>query len=590
MTREEYIAKTQIKSVDEARSRLTHLRILFAVVFAFIVLLRGGAGQIDQDTYSLIWVAYIALLIYFVVYCVKVIKLTSHVTKANAFWSIIFAPISWFWFYPEITKPLKIIIGEIEPPEKLLDHHHSEEAKKAREASNKRYWKTVKIVVIIFFALLGVAIAFIVIDSQTHNSPPSSTVSSNSSVAVQPTIQKELGYHYVSTDSGFEADFPDAPTREENKDSDDDGTYVTYEGDKGDSLYYVFYYSFGSSAVDENNPKYNVKSGLEGSLNGMTNGIDGSKITSSNFTTFLGHQALNFTIDASPKTIEGVLFFNGVHLYMVAVEYPTTSTQKPNLDAFKASFTLSNPVSVQAPTADQLQLNQPASKSVNSESYKQDKITASVVNILCEAGDNSSGGSGTILDSSGLIMTNNHIIPEDKDGNPLVKSCLVTLPDSQGKVKEIYYGKPIVIPDLSQNYDLAFIQLSAAYVDDDGTSYGSYPNTFPSFFPDGCENANPTLGEKIRVFGYPAISGGGYYLTLTDGVVSSLPNDGTIVTSAKIDHGSSGGLAVDEQGCLVGVPSMISGDKNESLGVLISDSVVGEFMTKLQEVMKQSGQ
>lgn len=588
MTREEYLAKTQIKSVHEARSRLTHLRILFAVVFVFIILIRGGAGQIDQDTYFLIWVGYIGLLIYFVVYCVKVIKLTNHVTQTNAFWSIIFAPISWFWFYPEITKPLKIIIGEIEPPEKLPIHHTSEEAKKRREASDKKFWKMIKIVIVSFAVIFGLIIAFIVIDSRANKG-----TASNTTTGSIPQVQKELGYHYVSSDSGFEVDFPNAPTREANAIKSDDGSsnpYITYQGDKGDSLYYVVYYSFGNSAVDENKPKYNVKSGLEGSLNGFANGITGAKITSSSFSYFVGHQSLDFIIDADPKTIEGTIFFNGTHLYMVAVEYPKTTSQKPNLEDFKNGFKLTNSVSVRTPSTDQTELDRSASKSMNSETYNQDKITASVVNILCSDGDNGSGGSGTILDSSGLIMTNNHIIPEDKDGNPSVKSCFVTLPDSQGKVKEIYYGKPIVIPDLSQNYDLAFIQLSAAYVDSEGTSYGSYPNTFPSFFPDGCENANPTLGEKIRVFGYPAISGGGYYLTLTDGVVSSLPNDGTIVTSAKIDHGSSGGLAVDEQGCLVGVPSMISGDKNESLGVLISDSVVGEFMTKLQEVMKQNGQ
>jgi len=83
------------------------------------------------------------------------------------------------------------------------------------------------------------------------------------------------------------------------------------------------------------------------------------------------------------------------------------------------------------------------------------------------------------------------------------------------------------------------------------------------------------------------ISGGGYYLTITDGLVSSLPNDGTIVTSAKIDHGSSGGLAVDKNGCMIGIPSMMSGDDNESLGVLISNSVIAEFEDKVSALLKK---
>ncbi len=90
---------------------------------------------------------------------------------------------------------------------------------------------------------------------------------------------------------------------------------------------------------------------------------------------------------------------------------------------------------------------------------------------------------------------------------------------------------------------------------------------------------------KVRVFGYPEISGGGYYLTITEGIVSSLPNDGTIVKSAKIAHGNSGGLAVDGHGCMIGVPSMFNGDNAESLGVLISNEIIGEFLTEVNDVL-----
>lgn len=230
----------------------------------------------------------------------------------------------------------------------------------------------------------------------------------------------------------------------------------------------------------------------------------------------------------------------------------------------------------------------PISNDENAEipkSYNQDSIVSSVVNILCDGDNESSGGSGTIIESDGIILTNNHIIPQDKKNNPLVEYCIVTLPDDQGKVKEIYYGEPIIIPVLSSEYDLAFIKISSAYTDDIGENYGAYPRVFPSFLPAGCENDSPKLGEKVTVFGYPAISGGGYYLTITDGVVSSLPNDGTIFTSAKVNHGSSGGLAVDKNGCMIGIPAMISGDENESLGVIISNDVIMEFINKLQTLL-----
>jgi len=217
----------------------------------------------------------------------------------------------------------------------------------------------------------------------------------------------------------------------------------------------------------------------------------------------------------------------------------------------------------------------------------QNKIAASVVNIICSDGteDGLSGGSGTIMNSDGLILTNSHIIPQDDNEEPLIKYCLVTLPDEKGQAKEIYYGEPIVIPYLSNQYDLAFVEIQGVYTDDDGVKHGKYPNYFQGFLDNICENDNVALGEPVRVFGYPTISGGGYYLTVTDGVVSSLPNDGTIVTSAKIDHGNSGGIAVDGNGCFIGVPSMARRGTIESLGIIISNEVVMEFMTKLNTLI-----
>ncbi len=88
------------------------------------------------------------------------------------------------------------------------------------------------------------------------------------------------------------------------------------------------------------------------------------------------------------------------------------------------------------------------------------------------------------------------------------------------------------------------------------------------------------LGESVRIFGYPALSGG-YSLTIIDGIVGSFPGDGLIVTSAKISAGNSGGLAVDQYGCRVGIPSMVSSDETESLGVIISNNLIYEFLDKI---------
>ncbi len=218
-------------------------------------------------------------------------------------------------------------------------------------------------------------------------------------------------------------------------------------------------------------------------------------------------------------------------------------------------------------------------------SFKQTEVASPVVNILCPStvSDNeSSGGSGTIISDDGIILTNSHIIPQDdKELHVDEDGCLVVLSDSStGQASGYYVAHPVVLPGLSDDYDLAFMKIYSAYYDTKEQKYiGTYPRKFPTY---KCENDNVKLGDSVRVFGYPAISGG-YSLTVTDGVVSSLSGNGLIYTSAKISHGNSGGLAVDENDCMIGVPSMVSTDENESLGIIYSMDLVNEFVTKFAE-------
>lgn len=220
-------------------------------------------------------------------------------------------------------------------------------------------------------------------------------------------------------------------------------------------------------------------------------------------------------------------------------------------------------------------------------------IASSVVNIFCPStveGEETSGGSGTILTESGIILTNSHIIPQDKDSLHVDEvGCMVVLPDPDtGQAKDYYLANPIVYPGLSDDYDLAYVSIYAAYFDEEEQEYwGEYPRKFPTFDDTTrCNNENIRLGEPVRIYGYPAISGG-YSLTITDGLVSSFPGDGLIVTSAKISHGNSGGLAVDKNGCMIGVPSLVNSDEMESLGIIYSMDIVNKFSDEVSKLLDQ---
>ncbi|MFC1687123.1 serine protease [Patescibacteria group bacterium] len=213
------------------------------------------------------------------------------------------------------------------------------------------------------------------------------------------------------------------------------------------------------------------------------------------------------------------------------------------------------------------------------------EIKASVVNIFCPDSETLSfdvegyGGSGTLISTDGIILTASHIFPQDEEYLYIPEEgCIVTLPDPDtGFPDEMYVAQPTVIPGLSDDYDLAYMEIYDAYIDEDGVSYGRYPRVFPAFDDTLlCEEEYVELGESVRVLGYP-ITSGGETLTITEGVVSSFPGDGTILTSAKIDEGNSGGLAIDHNGCGLGVPSAVSIGEYENLGVIISADLVAEF-------------
>ncbi len=217
--------------------------------------------------------------------------------------------------------------------------------------------------------------------------------------------------------------------------------------------------------------------------------------------------------------------------------------------------------------------------------YKQNNVASSVVNIICRSKDGTevTGGSGTIITEDGIILTNAHIIPQrnglaDVDSN----SCVVSLPDElTGQAKEIYWAEPIIIPDLSEEYDIAILEINDVYVNDNDESFGVFPNTFPVFkSAPSCQNTSIKLGDSIKIYGYPVTSGG-YNLTVTEGIISSFNDDGTILTSAKVDSGNSGGLAIDSDNCFVGIPSAIVGGDYQNLGVIISPDLISEFIDKI---------
>lgn len=162
VTREEYQRHTEITSPDEARDYLWKLKISFCLVFIFMIVVQvmNFMGNTNEIFTMMIWL-YILSIVMFVTYCSRVIRLTKKVNRADVIIGLVFAPISWIWFYPELVKPLKIILGELEPPE-VLELRKFPSPEVAR-AANIRFWgKFVLISLSLVAFLTAVIIALLI--------------------------------------------------------------------------------------------------------------------------------------------------------------------------------------------------------------------------------------------------------------------------------------------------------------------------------------------------------------------------------------------------------------------------------------------
>ena len=203
------------------------------------------------------------------------------------------------------------------------------------------------------------------------------------------------------------------------------------------------------------------------------------------------------------------------------------------------------------------------------------------------------GGSGTIIDETGLILTNYHVVEEETEtesGEVLRWDELgVALTVSTDEPPEPTYFAQVLAQD--PLLDLAVIQ---PYADSEGNTIDPSTLHLPTI-PIG-EAAELVVGAQLDILGYPAI--GGETITLSTGRVSGfLSQEGVeerrawVKTDATAAPGNSGGAALDESGNLVGVPTRantdIGGSINRVRPVNLAEDVIararsGEFVARGQ--------
>jgi len=136
-----------------------------------------------------------------------------------------------------------------------------------------------------------------------------------------------------------------------------------------------------------------------------------------------------------------------------------------------------------------------------------------------------SSGSGSIIDASGLVITNEHVI-RSSDGT-------VSVMIANGKR---YTGQVIAI---DRRNDLALVRLQTT-------------DRFPTI--PLADSSGIAVGQRVFAIGAPfGLSG-----TLTTGILSRInPNNGDLQTDAVLNPGNSGGPLLNSRGELIGVNKAI---------------------------------
>ena len=179
------------------------------------------------------------------------------------------------------------------------------------------------------------------------------------------------------------------------------------------------------------------------------------------------------------------------------------------------------------------------------------RVLPSVVSIRATASDGGSTGSGFVIDSSGYILTNNHVIAESVSSGG---SISVRLNDGSS------YPAKIIGRDSS--YDLAVLKIKATSLK--ALQFG--------------DSEKVAVGDSVIAIGSPL----GLTGTVTLGIISAKDRAVTaggsagessfinaLQTDAAINPGNSGGPLIDTTGAVIGVNSAIatlSGSLNSQAG------------------------
>lgn len=184
------------------------------------------------------------------------------------------------------------------------------------------------------------------------------------------------------------------------------------------------------------------------------------------------------------------------------------------------------------------------------EIYEQ--VSPAVVMVMghSDGGKSGSGGTGSIIRADGLVLTNAHVVIEERTGKPYPRLSVFLKParvtgDPKSDLSRMLRAKVVAY---STPLDVALLTLEGP------------PSSLPVVALS--ESTQGRIGDRVVAIGHPEQGG---LWTLTTGVISAevdnfngVKGKHVLQTETGLNRGNSGGPLLDGEGHMVGVNTAIA--------------------------------
>ncbi len=200
--------------------------------------------------------------------------------------------------------------------------------------------------------------------------------------------------------------------------------------------------------------------------------------------------------------------------------------------------------------------------------------TDALVQIVCpDEYGNWYSGSGTIIDSKGIILTNKHVVTDQYGG--VINICAIGFIESISQEPNFYTNNEVNVAEVKYYTTTNDMDAAILYLENPTNKTYPYINIWDS------NSDTLQFGDKIEVIGFPYI--GGSTITYMSGDFSGFGGEynktqNYIKATVPLEYGNSGGSAYNSKGQFMGIPTMVVAGKLNSLSYILSINSIKEWM------------